>query len=77
MGIQAEADTNGRSDIGIRGMSGKYTLVLVDGKRLSKHRLRLDLRFGDHSRAVQDMGPTFGSRSALVQRYRSNGRIDQ
>ncbi|WP_231554820.1 TonB-dependent receptor plug domain-containing protein [Aeromonas allosaccharophila] len=35
VGIQAEADTNGRSDIGIRGMSGKYTLVLVDGKRLS------------------------------------------
>ncbi|MGL5502854.1 MAG: TonB-dependent receptor plug domain-containing protein, partial [Aeromonas veronii] len=25
VGIQAEADTNGRSDIGIRGMSGKYT----------------------------------------------------
>ncbi|WP_368225151.1 TonB-dependent receptor [Aeromonas sp. R1-1] len=35
VGIQAEADINGRSDIGIRGMSGKYTLVLVDGKRLS------------------------------------------
>ncbi|KXU81496.1 TonB-dependent receptor domain-containing protein [Aeromonas enteropelogenes] len=35
VGIQAETDTNGRSDIGIRGMSGKYTLVLVDGKRLS------------------------------------------
>lgn len=33
VGIQAETDTNGRSDIGIRGMSGKYTLVLVDGKR--------------------------------------------
>ncbi|PKQ76422.1 iron transporter [Aeromonas sobria] len=35
VGIQAEANTNGRSEIGIRGMSGKYTLVLVDGKRLS------------------------------------------
>lgn len=35
VGIQAEANANGRSEIGIRGMSGKYTLVLVDGKRLS------------------------------------------
>ncbi|NJI09206.1 TonB-dependent receptor domain-containing protein [Aeromonas veronii] len=35
VGIQAEANLNGRSEIGIRGMSGKYTLVLVDGKRLS------------------------------------------
>ncbi|MFL9628212.1 TonB-dependent receptor domain-containing protein [Aeromonas jandaei] len=35
VGIQAEANTNGRSGIGIRGMPGKYTLVLVDGKRLS------------------------------------------
>ncbi|MFQ1964351.1 TonB-dependent receptor domain-containing protein [Aeromonas veronii] len=35
VGIQAEANINGRSEIGIRGMSGKYTLVLVDGKRLS------------------------------------------
>lgn len=35
VGIQAETNTNGRSDIGIRGMSGKYTLMLVDGKRLS------------------------------------------
>ena len=35
VGIQTQTDTNGRNTIGIRGMGSKYTLLLVDGKRIS------------------------------------------
>lgn len=34
-GVNNQTDNTGRDDIQIRGMDGKYTLILIDGKRVS------------------------------------------